>query len=111
VIDGMVFITGTVGVPAFPTQNVICDTTVAGGNVVLQNNRAPFVVGTFPGQCNFGNGDRIAGSLVISGNTAPVSLAGNTIGAFLTCTANTPAPTNGGGNTAAGGKFGQCSGF
>lgn len=110
VINGNVSIQGTTGVPFFPTKNVICDTTVTGGNVVLQNNATPFVLGSDP-QCFFGNGDRIGGSLVVLNNTAPVTLTGDQIQGFLQCSGNAPAPVNGGGNTAAGGKFGQCASF
>ena len=110
VIKGNVNITGTTGVPSFPTQNVICDATVTGAYVVLQNNKAPFTIGTFTGQCNYGNGDTIGGSVIIAGNTAAVTLKGNKIAGALQCSANTPAPVNGGGNTAAA-KYGQCAGF
>lgn len=110
VINGNVSIDGTTGVPSYPTQNVICDTTFAGANVVLQNNRAPFAIGSNP-QCGFGAGDRISGSVVLLNNTAAITLTGNQIGGYLQCAGNIPPPVNGGGNTAAGGKFGQCAAF
>lgn len=110
VVNGTVSIRGTSGVPSFPTKNVICDATFTGGNVVLQNNSAPFAIGVDP-QCNFGGGNRIGGSLVLYGNTAPITLTGNQISGYLQCVGNSPAPTNGGANTAAGGKFGQCAAF
>lgn len=109
-IRGNVSIQGTTGVPFFPTKNVICDTTFAGGNVVLQNNSARFAIGSDP-QCSFGAGDRISGSLVLVNNTAPITLTGNQIGGYLQCSGNAPPPVNGGGNTAAAGKFGQCAAF
>jgi hypothetical protein len=110
VINGNVSIQGTTGVPGFPTKNVICDTTFTGGNVVLQNNNAPFALGSDP-QCGFGDGDRIAGSLVLWNNNATVTLAGNQIQGYLQCVGNSPAPVNGGANTAGGGKYGQCATF
>ncbi|MGI8808487.1 MAG: hypothetical protein ACR2KK_11715 [Acidimicrobiales bacterium] len=109
VINGNVVIRGTTGVPFFPTKNVICDATFTGGSIVLQNNRAPFVIGT-DDQCAFGAGARIGGNLALYGNTAPVTLRDDRITGYLQCTGNVPAPVNGGGNTAAG-KFGQCAGF
>jgi hypothetical protein len=110
VINGNVAIQGTTGVPFFPTKNVICDATFAGANVVIQGNSAPFTIGTDP-ECNFGTVNQIAGSLVVVGNTAPMTLRNNAVGGTLQCAGNSPAPVNGGGNTAAGGKLGQCAGF
>lgn len=109
VISGNVSITGTTGVPSFPTRNVICDVTFAGGNVVLRNNSAPFVIGT-DSQCNFGSGARFRGSLALYDNTAPITLRDVQTSGFLQCSGNAPAPVNGGGNTALA-KFGQCAGF
>jgi hypothetical protein len=109
-IKGNISIQGTTGVPSFPTKNVICDTTFAGGNVVLQDNKAPFTIGT-DSECNFGAGARITGSLLLLNNTAPITLKGNQIGGYLQCAGNVPAPVNGGGNTAVVGKFGQCAAF
>jgi hypothetical protein len=108
-IKGSVLIQGTTGVPFFPTKNVICDATFTGGNVVLQSNRAPFAIGTDP-QCFAGGGDRVGANLVLSNNTAPITLAGNQISGLLECVGNSPAPVNGGGNVAAG-KGGQCAAF
>jgi hexosaminidase len=110
VVNGNVSIQGTSGVPSFPTKNVICDASFTGGNVVLQNNTAPFAIGVDP-ECNFGGGNRIRGSLVLYGNTAPITVTGNQISGYLQCAGNSPAPINGGGNTVAGGKFGQCAAF
>lgn len=110
VIHGAVSIQGTTGVPSFPTKNVICDTTFAGGNVVLQGNKAPFAIGSDP-QCGFGAGNHIRGSLVLLSNTAAITLTENQIGGYLQCSGNSPAPIDGGGNTAAGGTFGQCATF
>lgn len=109
-IRGNVSIQGTTGVPSFPTKNVICDTTSAGGNVVLQDNKAPFTIGN-DSQCSFGAGDRVAGSLILLNNTAPITVTGNQIGGYLQCSGNIPMPVNGGGNTAGAGKFGQCAAF
>lgn len=110
VIQGNVLIQGTKGVPIFPTRNVICDTTFAGGNVVLQDNTAPFAIGS-NSQCSYGGGDRISGSLMLVNNTAPITLTGNQIGGYLQCSGNIAPPVNGGGNAAGVGKFGQCAGF
>ncbi len=110
VVRGNLVITGTTGVPTVPSKNVICDTTIGGANVVLQDNSAPFALGGDP-QCAFGDGDKIAASLVIVDNTAAIALQGNQVGGALYCAGNVPAPGNGGGNSAVGGKFGQCSAF
>ena len=110
VIKGSVYVTGTTGVPSFPTQNVICDATVTGAYVVIQNNQAPFAIGALSGQCNVAGGDTIGGSLIVAGNTAAIRLQANHIAGVLSCTSNTPPPVNGGGNTAQA-KSGQCAGF
>lgn len=110
VILGNVSIQRTTGVPSFPTKNVICDATFAGGNVVLRDNSAPFAIGSDP-DCNFGGGNQIVGSLVLTNNSAPITLTGNQIGGYLHCVGSSAPPVNGGGNTAGGGKFGQCAAF
>jgi hypothetical protein len=59
-------------------------------------------------------GSRIGGPAVVSASrtTDPAALAGNTIGGSLSCSGNTPAPTNlGAPNNVAGPRTGQCGGL
>lgn len=110
VVNGNVYITGTTGVPSFPTKNVICDATFSGGSVVLKNNASPFLIGSDP-QCGFGKGATISGSLLLYNNSATVTLKDDTISGALQCTGNSPPPVNNGGNTTGSGAYGQCAGF
>jgi hypothetical protein len=113
-ILGNVVITGTTGTPGFPTTNVLCDATFVGGNVAITANKAPVVIGTFPGNCFYPGtgpaGDTINGSVSVTSNSAPVVLNNNLIGKDLTCRGNQPAPS-GAGNVVDGSATGQCKAF
>ena len=87
-----------------------------GGNLTIQG-LGPSAPGTFDTVC----GTQVGGSITVSNNNqtsieigGQPTCPGNTITGHLTCTGNLPAPTgdlSGGGNTANGGKSGQCAGF
>jgi hexosaminidase len=58
------------------------------------------------------DGTTIAGPLVVQNNTGSTVVSDNHISGPLSCTGNSPAPTNAGHpNTASGPKSGQCSGL
>jgi len=111
------------GIPSNSVQDAVCGSSI-GGNVVVQGNKAPVVIGA----SSICSGNRISGSLTVSANTAATSIYSNTVGGslvdqqntkatqvffnhiagFLTCQSN--ATITGGGNTATK-KQGQCAGF
>lgn len=109
VVTGSVSVTGTTSVPGFPTTNVICDGTQILGSLSLSANKAPFKVGT-GADCFYTPGSAVFGSMAVTGNSAAVTLTQVSIKNTLSCSGNTPAPTDGGGNTATT-KVGQCSAF
>ena len=110
-IWGNVQVTGTTGTPGFPSKNVICDSTYVGGSIQLTSNKAPVAVGTdpdcfFPGSSP--SGDTVGRSVLVSVNTALVSLFNDVIGGSLVCAGNVPPPI-GGSDIAVGGVAGQCA--
>lgn len=88
-----------------------CPGNTIGGGVTLTGNH---------GGLEFGGNPSVKGAVLVSNNVAtgtPVDaentapeIEGNTIRGSLTCSGNTPAPTNDGShNTVSGSRVGQCS--
>ena len=110
-------------IPSGTTQDSVCGTTIA-GNVVVQENKSPILLGSSSG-CS---GNVIAGNLTVNENASTTSIYSNTIGGslvdsqntnptqvffnhitgLLSCQSNTS--ISGGSNTAIK-KTGQCSAF
>ena len=93
----------------FLTKAVLCGSTVNGDYSV---QGAPSFGRIFLGgsSCGTAGNNTVRGSLVDSNNQATSNeVAGNSIGGYLVCQGNSPAPT-GGGNTAPV-KIGQCAGL
>jgi hypothetical protein len=111
VIGGNLTIKGTTGLPQHPPEptNFLCNSQI-GGNVKLDRNEAPFVVGAGPG-CAPGP-NTIAGNLDIHKNSAAMDVSGNTIGGNLNCHKNSPAVSGApGSNSVAKNKLGECEGL
>ncbi len=85
------------GTPASSATSQVCGTTIK-GNVTVQNNGTAVLVGATDGSCP---GDVVQGNITAQGNTAPVTVAGNTISDNLTIQSNS-ASTIADGNTVRG---------
>ena len=84
-----------------------CNATII-GPITLANGSGPVLLGGTSGApCGE---DTIFGPVTLSGNTGGVVLAGNTIRGWVSCSGNSPAPTDGGQpNNVSGPATGQCS--
>lgn len=84
-----------------------CNATIV-GPVALADGGGPVLLGGISGApCGE---DAIFGPVTLSGNTGGVVVAGNAISGRLSCSGNSPAPTDGGQpNTVSGPATGQCS--
>jgi subtilase family serine protease len=106
VIEGTV----EIGSANSTSPSTICGSTID-GNLEVHNNASTTTIGTSP-TCTTGN--TIGGDVHVHNNAvagAPSAVVdNNTIGQDLVCQKNSLAPT-GSGNTVAGSKTGQCSGF
>jgi hypothetical protein len=72
------------GIPANSAISQVCGSAVT-GDLTLQNNGTPVLVGTADGSCA---GNTIQGNVTVQSNTAMVSVLGNTIGNNLTVQSN-----------------------
>jgi hypothetical protein len=88
-----------------PTDAAPCPANTFQGPVGLSGNRGPVELG----------GSHVTGPVSLTNNSSPgpaPEVEANTIGGPLTCSGNSPAPTNDGyPNTVSGPRSGQCSGL
>jgi hypothetical protein len=111
------------GIPSGTVQDLVCGSSIS-GNLVVQGNNSPIVVGSSAG-CS---GNIVSGNLIVNANGAATSIYSNTVGGslldqqntqptqvffnhitgLLTCQSNSS--ITGGGNTAIK-KQGQCAAF
>lgn len=120
-------------VPAGQSPDLVCGMTVK-GNLILQSDASPVVVGNNPVginpptcqgntvsgnlQANNNSGglsiddNKVAGNLTANSNThIAIDVSGNTISGNLSCLSNTPLPMHVAKNMVAGHAQGQCAAF
>jgi hypothetical protein len=112
-VAGNVTVTGTTGDTPGHTFNFLCNSSI-GGSLDIENSGAGanWCIGYSGSPCSCAAGETIHGSLTFDNNAGTTinNISDNAITGALSCSGNN-ANLAGSGNTAGGGKFGQCSGF